>query len=115
MSNIVEKETLIEILSWVASMGSLIKLLPQIYHLAKKPEHAIGLSSGMLFCGTISGFASIGIGILKELPYFVGGYSAVTCGYLILVCFKCRKFKPIPVVTPTIITANDNGNVIEHV
>ena len=102
-------EVEIIILSGIASMGSLIKLIPQIYHIYKKPEHAKGLSGGMLFCGTISGFASIGIGILKKLPYYIGGYSAVTLGYVILARMKCKYNKyQNPDVVPIVIDPDPN-------
>jgi hypothetical protein len=83
--------TEIEILSWIASTGSLVKLVPQIYHIVKNPELSAGMSTCMLICGTISGFASITIGVLKRLPSFAIGYGAVTTGYLILIAFKCRS------------------------
>jgi hypothetical protein len=97
----------LEVLSWVASIGSLVKLFPQIYLVWKNPSVAVGLSWGMLLCAIMSGTASIIIGVKKDLPYFSLGYSAVMIGYFILVGFKwritfCNK-KPV-IVSPIEVT-----------
>jgi hypothetical protein len=97
----------LEVLSWVASIGSLVKLFPQIYLIWKNPSHAAGLSWGMLLCAIMSGTASVIIGVVKDLPYFSLGYSAVMIGYFILVGFKYRITfcsKKLVLVSPTEVT-----------